>query len=91
MFLHLECGFCDCKGLVPLLKDITPDNDAVLEEQNIINEQRRKGLMDPNIAVQICGLTKTYPWTININSCKCKYTSPYHAIKVLTLFYQGIQ
>ena len=48
-------------------------------------------LMDPNITVQIYGLTKTFPRTTNINYCKCKNTSPYHAIKVLILFYQGIQ
>lgn len=86
MSLLLEGGICSCIGSVPSAEDITPDDEDVLEEENIVKEQR-KGVADPNIAVQICGLAKTYPGTTNIGCCKCKKTSPYHAIKVLNLFY----
>ena len=91
MFLLLEGGICSCIGSNPSLEDITPDDEDVLAEANIVKEQRKEGVVDPNIAVQICGLAKTYPGTTNIGCCKCKKTSPYHAIKVLNLFYQGIQ
>lgn len=57
----------------------------------MVKQQRREGMVDPNIAVQICGLTKTYPGTMNIGCCKCKKTSPYHAIKVLNLFTYAVK
>ena len=88
MCLLLEGIIRSCIGLVPPLEDISSDDEDVLEEENIVKEQRREGVVDLNIAVQICGLTKTYPRTTNNGSCICKKTSPYHAIKVLlNLFY----
>ena len=50
MFFHLECGFCDCKGLIALLKEITSDNDAVvvlleditLDNDAVLQEQEGK-------------------------------------------------
>ena len=30
------------------MEDIIPGDDGVLEEENIIKEQRREGLVDPN-------------------------------------------
>ena len=90
MFPLLEGGICSCIGSVPSMEHITPDDEDVLQEEIIIKEQRKEGVGDPNIVVQICSLVKTYPGTTNISCCKCKKTSPYHAIKVLNLFYQGI-
>ncbi|CBI15254.3 hypothetical protein VitviT2T_026113 [Vitis vinifera] len=78
-----EGGICSCIGSIPSLEDITPDDEDVLEEENKVKQQRREGVADPNIAVQICGLAKTYPGTTNIGCCKCKKTSPYHALKGL--------
>ncbi|GKV14092.1 hypothetical protein SLEP1_g25013 [Rubroshorea leprosula] len=58
--------------------------EDVLEEENIVKQQTREGAVDPNVAVQIRGLAKTYPGSRKIGCCcKCKKTSPYHAIKGL--------
>jgi len=43
------------------------------------------GIADPNIAVQIHGLAKTYPGTTKLGCCKCTKTSPFHAVKVYYL------
>ena len=50
-----------------------------------------KGGDDPNIAVQIHGLLKTYPGSKNVGCYKCKKNSPYHSLKVgLTIFPAGL-
>ena len=67
---------------VPPLEDITPDDEDVLEEENTVKRQAREGVVDPNLAVQVRGLVKTYPGMTKIGCCKCKRTSPYHALKV---------
>lgn len=67
---------------VPPLEDMTPDDEDVLEEENTVKRQAREGVVDPNLAVQVRGLVKTYPGTTKIGCCKCKRTSPYHALKV---------
>ncbi|KAJ0048785.1 hypothetical protein Pint_15238 [Pistacia integerrima] len=77
-----EGGICSCIGSVPPLEHITPDDEDVLEEENIVKQQSREGV-EPNVAVQIRGLVKTYPGTRNIGCCKCKKTSPFHAVKGL--------
>ncbi|KAJ0106704.1 hypothetical protein Patl1_17825 [Pistacia atlantica] len=73
-----------CIGSVPPLEHITPDDEDVLEEENIVKQQSREGV-EPNVAVQIRGLVKTYPGTRNIGCCKCKKTSPFHAVKGLSV------
>ncbi|CAH8350693.1 unnamed protein product [Eruca vesicaria subsp. sativa] len=56
----------------------------VLEEEALVKQNSLEGLVDPNIAVQIRGLAKTYPGTTKFGCCcKCKKTSPYHALKGL--------
>ncbi|XP_044477584.1 ABC transporter A family member 2-like [Mangifera indica] len=77
-----EGGICSCIGSVPPLDHITPDDDDVLEEESIVKQQIREGV-ELNVAVQIRGLVKTYPGTRKIGCCKCKKTSPYHAVKGL--------
>ncbi|KAJ8764040.1 hypothetical protein K2173_004931 [Erythroxylum novogranatense] len=78
-----------------LLEDIDSDpkeeynalDDDVLEEENIVKKDARAGTVDPNVAVQIRGLVKTYPGTRSMCSCCCcckgKTTKPYQALKGL--------
>ncbi|KAF5734706.1 ABC transporter A family member 2-like [Tripterygium wilfordii] len=78
-----EGGICSCIGSVPQLEHVTPDDEDVLEEENIVREQAREGVADSHVAVQVRGLAKTYPGSRNIGCCKCKRNSPYHALKGL--------
>ncbi|KAL5544418.1 hypothetical protein UlMin_008202 [Ulmus minor] len=78
-----EGGICSCMGSLPPQEHITPDDEDVLAEENLVKQQAREGIDDPNIAVQIRGLLKTYPGSTNIGCCKCKKNSPYHALKAL--------
>ncbi|KAH9719770.1 ABC transporter A family member 2 [Citrus sinensis] len=78
-----EGSICSCVGSVPPMEHITPDDEDVLEEENMVKQQIRESIPDPNVAVQIRGLVKTFPGTRKIGCCcKCQKTSPYHAIKV---------
>ncbi|KAL5816488.1 hypothetical protein ACOSQ3_024866 [Xanthoceras sorbifolium] len=78
-----EGGICSCIGSVPPLEHATPDDEDVAEEENVVKKQTQEGMVDPNVAVQIRGLVKTYPGTRKIGCCKCQKTSPYHAVKGL--------
>ncbi|KAL3716500.1 hypothetical protein ACJRO7_008146 [Eucalyptus globulus] len=78
-----EGGICSCIGPVPSLEDVTPDDEDVLEEESIVKARVKEGLVDPNVAVQIHGLGKTYPRISQYDCCKCERTSTYHAIKGL--------
>ncbi|TYJ98618.1 ABC transporter A family member 2 [Cucumis melo var. makuwa] len=81
-----EGGICSCLGSLPVLEPITPDDEDVLEEENTVKQQLSDGIVDPNVAVQIRGLAKTYPgvWKFTLGCCcKCKKTSPYHAVRGL--------
>lgn len=82
MFLFTEGGICSCIGSLPTPEHITPDDEDVLQEENAVKKQVGEGVADPNVSVQIRGLVKTYPGTTKIGCCKCRKTSPYHAIKV---------
>ncbi|XP_059643934.1 ABC transporter A family member 2-like [Cornus florida] len=78
-----EGGICSCTGSVPPLEDLTPEDEDVLEEENFVKQQASDGVVDPNTAIQIRGLVKTYPGTTKISCCKCNKTSPYQALKGL--------
>lgn len=39
-------------------------------------------LQDPNVAVHVQGLVKTYPGSHKCVGCRLKATKPYHAVKV---------
>lgn len=67
---------------MPLPECITPDDEDVLEQENMVKQQAVAGKVDESIAVQIHGLIKKFPGTKKIGCCKCKETPPYHAIKV---------
>lgn len=73
-------------GSIPQIEHITPDDEDVFEEENIVKQNTREGTVNQNVAVQIRGLIKTYAGTRNIGCCKCKKTSPFHALKVSKIF-----
>ncbi|CAL9062721.1 unnamed protein product [Musa banksii] len=76
-----EGSLCSCSGSIPPLDDATPSDEDVLAEETSVKQQAANNEVDPNVAVQIRGLTKTYPGTTKIGCCKCQRSSPYHAVK----------
>ncbi|XP_071717353.1 ABC transporter A family member 2-like [Rutidosis leptorrhynchoides] len=78
-----EGGICSCMRSPPPLEQMYPDDEDVLEEENIVKQQHREGVVDPNLAVQIHGLVKVYPGRTNIGCCSCKKTAAYHALRGL--------
>ncbi|CAA2960800.1 ABC transporter A family member 2 [Olea europaea subsp. europaea] len=78
-----EGSICSCFSSVPLVESTVPDDEDVLEEENIVKQQASEGSIDSRVAVQIRGLVKTYAGATKISCCKCTRTSPYHALKGL--------
>ncbi|XVF51956.1 hypothetical protein PTKIN_Ptkin04bG0225700 [Pterospermum kingtungense] len=79
-----EGGIFSFIGSLPPLEYVSPDDEDVLEEENLVKAQAREGVIDPNVAVQIRGLAKTYPGSTKIGCCcKCEKTSPFHSVKGL--------
>ncbi|XP_068647443.1 ABC transporter A family member 2-like [Aristolochia californica] len=76
-----EGSLCTCMSSIPPLDHIIPDDEDVLEEETRVKQQATEIELEPNIAVQIRGLTKTYPGTTKIGCFKCHRTSHFHAIK----------
>ncbi|KAJ8620984.1 hypothetical protein MRB53_029513 [Persea americana] len=76
-----EWGLCSCTGSVPPVDDVTQADEDVLAEETFVKQQVAEKAHDPNVAVQIRGLTKTYPGTRKIGFCRCQKSSPYHAVK----------
>ncbi|KAJ1691633.1 hypothetical protein LUZ63_015788 [Rhynchospora breviuscula] len=80
-------------GSPPQVKDTSPTDKDVLDEEMMVKQQAEKGMTDEGVAVQLCGLIKTYPSTYTLGcSCVCcccclkvKRTAPYHAVKGLWL------
>ena len=81
LFLFAEGNIFNCICSDPLLESVTPDDEDVLEEESLVKKQANEGIDDPQAAVQIHGLVKTYLKAIKIGCCRCKVTPPYHAIK----------
>ncbi|EOA12028.1 hypothetical protein CARUB_v10008037mg, partial [Capsella rubella] len=85
IFYFLTPGYWTGKGgnkvEVPPVEHTTPEDKDVLEEETEVKQQAMDGIVDPNIAVQIHGLAKTYPGTTKLGCCKCMKTSPFHAVK----------
>ncbi|KAF5459766.1 hypothetical protein F2P56_019686 [Juglans regia] len=78
-----EGRICSCIGSVPQQEHITPDDGDVLEEENRVKHQTQEGVVDPDVAVQIRGLVKSYPGTRQFGCCKCQKTPSYHAVRGL--------
>ena len=58
----------------------------MLEEENVVKNDSKEGTVHPDVAVQVRGLSKTYPGATQISCCKCKKTSAYHAVRVSNSF-----
>lgn len=83
LLLLSEGSLCSCMGSVPSSEEITPDDEDVLAEETTVKRQAVENEIDQNVAVQIRGLTKTYPGSVQCGwCCKCRRTHPYHAVKV---------
>lgn len=67
---------------IPPVENIVPEDEDVREEESIVKQQATEGIVDSSIAVQIRGLAKIYAGASKMGCCKCKRTSPYHALKV---------
>ncbi|KAG6412263.1 hypothetical protein SASPL_124937 [Salvia splendens] len=76
-----EGSVCSCVSSIPHLENIHPDDEDVQEEETIVRQQAAGANVDSSIAVQIRGLVKTYAGERSIGCCRCKRTSPYHALK----------
>ncbi|KAK4437089.1 ABC transporter A family member 2 [Sesamum alatum] len=80
-----EGNICSCVRQIPPLEDIVPDDEDVQEEESIVKQQAHEGIVDSSTAVQIRGLVKIYAGATKIGCCRCKRTSPYHALKGIWL------
>ncbi|XP_057526863.1 ABC transporter A family member 2-like [Amaranthus tricolor] len=78
-----EGGVCTCFRSSSQLEHVTPEDEDVLQEETTVKQQAHEGIVDPNTAVQIRGLTKTYPGSTSLGCCKCNRTPPYHALRGL--------
>ncbi|KAK1298423.1 ABC transporter A family member 2 [Acorus calamus] len=77
-----EGGICSCIGSIPPLDDVPPDDEDVFAEETVVKRQATENMLDPSIAVQIRGVTKTYPGTTKmVGCCKCKKSAAYHAVR----------
>ncbi|KAL8465010.1 hypothetical protein ACS0TY_034479 [Phlomoides rotata] len=80
-----EGGICSCMSSMPPVEIILPDDEDVREEETKVKQQVTEGIVDSSIAVQIRGLAKIYAGSTKLGCCKCKRTSPYHALKGIWL------
>jgi len=77
-------GCCSCTGSVPPLYGSSPNDEDVATEESLVRQQVTENKMDPNVAVQVRGLIKTFPGIRSmVGCCKCRKTAPYHAVKGL--------
>lgn len=73
---------------IPPLENINADDEDVLEEETIVKQQASGANVDSSIAVQVRGLVKTYAGATKFGCCRCKRTSPYHALKVKSIAFR---
>uniref|UniRef100_A0A0E0QIM3 ABC transporter domain-containing protein n=1 Tax=Oryza rufipogon TaxID=4529 RepID=A0A0E0QIM3_ORYRU len=63
--------------------DASPTDEDVIAEENLVKQQAANNEVDPGVAVQICGLRKTYPGSFSMGCCRCRTTKPFHSVKGL--------
>ncbi|CAL5362168.1 unnamed protein product [Camellia sinensis] len=73
-----ECSVPDC---VITIGTGQGKVETRLKTENTVKQQAKEGIVDPNVAVQIRGLVKTYPGKIEIGCCKLTRKSHFHAVK----------
>ncbi|KAF3322075.1 ABC transporter A family member 2-like protein [Carex littledalei] len=76
-----EGSLCSCMGSTPPVEETSPTDEDVLAEETAVKQTKEGDDVDASVAAQVRGLTKTYPGTFDVGCCKCKRTSPYHAVK----------
>ncbi|KAL2935075.1 ABC transporter A family member 2 [Bienertia sinuspersici] len=76
----LESGIFGCTKWLPKPETTTPDDEDVLEEENKIKKMMDDGVVDPDVAVQIRGLIKTYPGKLTKT---LRRLPPFHSVKGL--------
>ncbi|XP_051123316.1 ABC transporter A family member 2-like isoform X2 [Andrographis paniculata] len=80
-----EGSICSCTSSIPASEDVGQDDEDVQDEETIVKQQDREGVVDSLVAVQLRGLEKIYAGSTKMGCCKCKRTSPYHALKGIWL------
>uniref|UniRef100_A0A803L938 ABC transporter domain-containing protein n=2 Tax=Chenopodium quinoa TaxID=63459 RepID=A0A803L938_CHEQI len=80
MWIPGDSGFFGGTSWLPKPEMITPDDEDVLKEENKIKKFMDDGKVDPDVAVQIRGLVKTYPGKLDK---KLKISPPFHSVKGL--------
>uniref|UniRef100_A0A803M190 ABC transporter domain-containing protein n=1 Tax=Chenopodium quinoa TaxID=63459 RepID=A0A803M190_CHEQI len=79
-FEALESGIFGRTSWLPKPEMIMPDDEDVLKEENKIKKFMDDGKVDPDVAVQIRGLVKTYPGKLDK---KLEISPPFHSVKGL--------
>lgn len=69
-------------GAGPISDNLLDDDEDVRAEEALVKRQVSGNETEPDVAVQIRGLAKTYPGTLDIGFCKLHKSPPYHAVKV---------
>jgi ABC-type multidrug transport system ATPase subunit len=72
---------CSCTGSLPPPPAEEFDDPDVSTESALVKQQKENGFKDPNVAVHVQGLVKTYPGSHKCVGCRMKATKPYHAVK----------
>ncbi|KAL9243221.1 hypothetical protein vseg_017134 [Gypsophila vaccaria] len=79
-------GICGGHSSNPAPNHSPSTDEDVLEEENTVKQQMKSDELDPDIAVQVRGLVKTFPGKLTLGCCcRCRKTAPFHAIKGLYL------
>lgn len=61
-FRFADGSICSCISSNPDHEEhVPPDDGDVEKEEEIVKQQTRENIRDPNIVLQIRGLAKTYP------------------------------
>ncbi|KAJ7195011.1 hypothetical protein O6H91_Y513100 [Diphasiastrum complanatum] len=84
---YSEGGNPCCLSSLPQISsgNVAGDDDVAAEEESV-KQQQANHIGNPNLAVQVCGLVKTFPGsTHRAGCCNTKRIPPYHAVKGLWL------
>ncbi|KAH7443557.1 hypothetical protein KP509_02G040100 [Ceratopteris richardii] len=80
-----DVGRCCCTGSFAIPLDSSAVDEDVAAEELFVKAQAEKS-DDPNVAVRVCGLIKTFQG--RARCCKCKRSPPYHAVKNLWIHFE---
>ncbi|XP_031091746.1 ABC transporter A family member 11-like [Ipomoea triloba] len=95
-----ENGKCCGSSSSPPNDRFAANDEGVLEEESRVKQQAKEDNVDPNVAVQLRGLFKTYPKKIKLRCrsccfccycCVCRTRKAYTAVKSLWLNFEKDQ